>query len=352
MSTMTTIMLMPPIATSLQHFNFKPSTLRSRSSPTKSSYPTVRMQTRFHRLIEDKGIVLMPGCYDALSAAIVQQSGFTAGFISGYALSASLLGKPDFGLLTPPEMAATARTVCAAASMIPIIADADTGGGNALNVQRTVRDLIAAGAAGCFLEDQAWPKKCVYLLFLCLCIQPGHMRGKQVIPAEEHAAKIASARDAIGDSDFFLVVRTDARATSAKTGLSDAIARANLYMEAGADACFVEAPRNDDELKEIGRHTKGYRVCNMIEGGVTPLHTPEELRAMGFHLIVHPLTALYASARALVDVLKTLEENGTTRDHLHKMATFEEFNQLVKLDSWFELEARYSNQKSPMRVKS
>ncbi|XVF64424.1 hypothetical protein PTKIN_Ptkin09bG0168300 [Pterospermum kingtungense] len=237
-------------------------------------------------------------------------------------------------------MAATARTVCASASMIPIIADADTGGGNALNVQRTVKDLIAAGAAGCFLEDQAWPKKC------------GHMRGKQVIPAEEHAAKIASARDAIGDSDFFLVARTDARATSAKTGLSDAILRANLYMEAGADACFVEAPRNDDELKEIGRHTKGYRVCNMIEGGVTPLHTPEELKAMGFHLIVHPLTALYASARALVDVLKTLKENRTTRDHLQKMATFEEFNQLVNLESWFELEARYSNLKNSVGVKS
>ncbi|GMI89542.1 hypothetical protein like AT1G77060 [Hibiscus trionum] len=331
MSTMTTIMAAK--ATSLHHFSFKPSTLRSRSTSVISPYPTVRMQTRIHRLIEDQGIVLMPGCYDALSAAIVQHSGFTAGFISGYALSASLLGKPDFGLLTPPEMAASAP-------MIPIIADADTGGGNALNVQRTVKDLIAAGAAGCFLEDQAWPKKC------------GHMRGKQVIPAEEHAAKIASARHAIGDSDFFLVARTDARATSAKTGLSDAISRANLYMEAGADACFVEAPRNDDELREIGRHTKGFRVCNMIEGGVTPLHTPEELNAMGFHLIVHPLTALYASARALVDVLKTLKENGTTRDHLHKMATFEEFNQLVALESLFELEARYSNPKSNIGVKS
>ncbi|KAK8624094.1 hypothetical protein V6N13_065451 [Hibiscus sabdariffa] len=342
MSTMTTIMAAK--ATSLHHFNSKPSPprspSRSRSTSIMSPYPTIRMQTRIHRLIEDQGIVLMPGCYDSLSAAILQQSGFTAGFISGYALSASLLGKPDFGLLTPPEMAATARTVCAAAPMIPIIADADTGGGNALNVQRTVKDLIAAGAAGCFLEDQAWPKKC------------GHMRGKQVIPAEEHAAKIASARDAIGDSDFFLVARTDARATSAKTGLSDAISRANLYMEAGADASFVEAPRNDYELKEIGRHTKGFRVCNMIEGGVTPLHTPEELKAMGFHLIVHPLTALYASARALVDVLKTLKENGTTRDHLHKMATFEEFNQLVAMESWFELEARYSNPKGAMGVKS
>ncbi|KAE8685692.1 Carboxyvinyl-carboxyphosphonate phosphorylmutase [Hibiscus syriacus] len=142
----------------LQHFNLKPSTLRSRSTSNLSPNPRVRMQTRIHRLIEDQGIVLMPGCYDALSAAIVQHSGFSAGFISGYGVSASLLGKPDIGLLTPPEMAATARTVCAAAPMIPFIADADTGGGNALNIQRTVKDLIAAGAAGCFLEDQAWPK--------------------------------------------------------------------------------------------------------------------------------------------------------------------------------------------------
>ncbi|KAI3464603.1 hypothetical protein Pfo_021266 [Paulownia fortunei] len=194
------------------------------------------MQTRIHRLIEEQGIVLMPGCYDALSASIVKKTGFSAGFISGYALSASLRSKPDFGLLTPPEMAETARTVCAAAPLIPIIADADTGGGNARNVQRMIKVLIAAGVAGCFLEDQAWPKKC------------GHMHGKQVIPAEEHAAKIASARDDIGHSDFFLAARTDARATSAKYGLSDAISRANLHMEAGADACFVEAPRDDDEL--------------------------------------------------------------------------------------------------------
>ncbi|KAK1300275.1 hypothetical protein QJS10_CPB13g00771 [Acorus calamus] len=296
--------------------------------------------TRIHRLIEEQGAVLMPGCYDALTASIVQRSGFPAAFISGYALSASLLGKPDFGLLTPPEMAETARFVCAAAPLIPIIADADTGGGNALNVQRTVQDLIAAGAAGCFLEDQAWPKKC------------GHMRGKQVIPAEEHAIKIASARDAIGNADFFLVARTDARATSSKTGLSDAISRANLYMEAGADACFVEAPRDDNELKEIGTQTCGYRVCNMLEGGVTPLHTLEELKAMGFHLIVHPLTTLYASAHATMDVLRELKEKGTTRECLHKLATFEEFNQLIDLESWFEREARYSKLKEKVEVRA
>ncbi|XP_078440915.1 carboxyvinyl-carboxyphosphonate phosphorylmutase, chloroplastic-like [Wolffia australiana] len=293
----------------------------------------VRGRTRFHKAIEKDGIVLMPGCFDALSAAIIQRTGFSAAFISGYAVSATLLGMPDIGLLTPPEMAERARSICAAAPKIPIIADADTGGGNALNVQRTVKELIAAGVAGCFLEDQAWPKKC------------GHMRGKSVIPAAEHAAKIAAAREAIGDADFFLIARTDARGPN---GLDDAIYRANLYYEAGADACFVEAPRNDDELREIGRRTKGLRICNMIEGGITPLHTPEELKTMGFHVVEHCLTTLYAAARGMTDVLRILKEAGTTRDALHKVATFEEFNKLVDLGSWNDVEARYAKYEPPV----
>ncbi|KAI8531440.1 hypothetical protein RHMOL_Rhmol11G0137300 [Rhododendron molle] len=191
----------------------------------------------------------------------------------------------------------------------------DTGGGNALNVQRTIQNLIAAGAAGCFLE---------------------------VIPAEEHAAKIASARDAIGDSDFFLVARTDARSTSVEHGLSEAISRANLYLEAGADAIFVAGPRSDDDLKEIGGKINGLKACTMLEGGVTPLHTPEELKAMGFHLIVYPFTSIYASARAMVDALKALKENGTTRDHLEMVTSFQEFNQLLGLESCLELEKKYS----------
>ncbi|KAF8030836.1 hypothetical protein BT93_D0125 [Corymbia citriodora subsp. variegata] len=234
-------------------------------------------------------------------------------------------------------MAATARSVRAAPPLIPIIADADSGGGNALNVQRTVKDLIAAGAAGCFLEVQ---KSALGEFELRLPL------------SKLRNIETPSASDAIGNSDFFLVARTDAHATSAKTGLSDAIARANLYMEAGADACFVEAPRDDNVLKEIGQCTKGYRVCNMIDGGVTPLHTPEELKEMGFHLIVHPLMALYASARTTIDVLKSLKEKATTRDDLDKMATFEKFNQLVSLESWFELEARYSNLRSAVGVNS
>ncbi|CAA6663863.1 unnamed protein product [Spirodela intermedia] len=281
-------------------------------------------RTRFHKAIEKDGIVLMPGCFDALSAAIIQKTGFSAAFISGYALSAASLGLPDIGLLTPPEMAESARFICAAAPGIPIIADADTGGGNALNVQRTVKDLIAAGVAGCFLEDQAWPKKC------------GHMRGKSVIPAEEHAAKIAAARDAIGDADFFLIARTDARGPN---GLDDAIDRANLYHDAGADACFGDWAAH-----------QGPQGQQHDRGGITPLRTPQELQAMGFHIVEHCLTTLYAATRGMTEVLRILKEAGTTREALHKLATFEEFNQMIDLDSWNEIEARFSKYKVSEKV--
>ncbi|URD94123.1 carboxyvinyl-carboxyphosphonate phosphorylmutase [Musa troglodytarum] len=270
------------------------------------------------------------GIFDALSAAVLQSLGFRAGFISGYAVSASRLGMPDIGLLTPPEMADAARAICAAAPNVAFIVDADTGGGNALNVQRTVRDLMTTGAAGLFLEDQVWPKKC------------GHMQGKQVIPAHEHAAKIAAAREAIGDSDFFLIARTDARATAG--GLSDAIARANLYMEMRAS---WSAPRSDDEMREVCKRTNGFRAANMLEGGYTPLHTPQELKELGFHLIVHSTTAVYASARALIDVLKVMKEEGTSRDQLHKLTTFEEFNSLIGLKKLNEIGARYDKFRVP-----
>ncbi|KAF3791769.1 2-3-dimethylmalate lyase [Nymphaea thermarum] len=331
--------------------------LRRRSFCSSASRSPAGRTTRIQEIIEKEGVALLPGCYDALSAAIVQKVGFSAGFISGYSVSAARLGKPDIGLMTPPEMAEAARTICSTVRDIPFIADADTGGGNSLNVQRTVTDLIAAGAAGCFLEDQAWPKKCVCkhlicfsycLIDPCKCDLEGHMRGKQVIPAEEHAAKIAAARDAIGDSDFFLIARTDARAISEKYGLAEAISRANLYMEAGADACFVDAPRSDDELREIAGQTNGYRVVNMIEGGVTPLHTADELKEMGFHLILHSTTTLYTTTRALMDLLQKMKETGSSRGHLDKLASFAEFNQLINLESYFEREAHYAEYKDTL----
>ncbi|KAJ8450359.1 hypothetical protein Cgig2_004816 [Carnegiea gigantea] len=193
---------------------------------SKVARPTTTMQ----RLIEEQGIVLMPGVQDALSAAIVHKSGFSAGFVSGYA---SMLIIAMNLLCSTTEVTAVTRYVCSAVPDLPVIVDADTGGGNALNVQRFVQELIEAGAAGCFLEDQVWPKRC------------GKRRDHFVVPAEEHALKIEAARDAIEDADFFLVARTDALATS---GLKEAISRANLYWEAGADGLFVEAPQNDEEL--------------------------------------------------------------------------------------------------------
>jgi len=236
-------------------------------------------------------------------------------------------------------MARKAGQVCYAVPSLTVFADADTGGGNVLNVQRTIKQLIGAGCKGVFLEDQQWPKRA------------GHMRNKEVIPMEEFAAKVAAARDAIGDADFFLVARTDARGTSAKYGLEDAITRANLYMDAGADATFVEAPRNDEELAEIGKHTKGLRVCNMLEGGVTPIHTPEELKAMGFNIVVYPLSGLYAATRALANVYGTLASKGTTRDSMDSLAHFNEFSSIISMEEKIQLEENLIRREDKLTVR-
>ncbi|XP_021760939.1 petal death protein-like [Chenopodium quinoa] len=284
--------------------------------------------TTMHRLIAEEGPVLMPGIQDAFSAAIAAKTGFKACFVSGFGVSAALLGLPDFGLLTTTEVTQATRRITAAAPDLCVIVDGDTGGGGPLNVQRFIKELIRAGAKGVFLEDQVWPKKC------------GHMRGKMVVPAEEHALKIAAAREAIGDADFFLVARTDARAPH---GLQEAIRRANLYREAGADATFVEAPANIEELKEVVRDVKGLRIANMIEGGKTPLHTPAEFKELGFHLIAHSLSTIYATTKALVEIMKVLKDKGTTRDDLDKMVTFSEFNDMISLESWYEMESKFKN---------
>src|SRR5919109_5282089 len=253
--------------------------------------------------------ILMPGVYDALTARIAARLEFEIVFISGYSVSAVRLGEPDFGFLTQTEMAEAARSVCRV-SRAPVIVDADTGYGNALNVMRAMRDLEDVGASGVFLEDQVWPKKC------------GHMRGKRVIETEEHAAKIRAARDA---SDLFIVARTDARQP---LGLEAAIERCLAYKEAGADALFVEAPESVEELERIAEALPGPLVANMIERGVTPHLTRSELKELGYALIVCPLAALYASSKAVVDVLTELRENETTAAAVDRMLAFDEFGEL------------------------
>jgi 2-methylisocitrate lyase-like PEP mutase family enzyme len=267
--------------------------------------------------------VLMPGVYDALTARIAARVGFKLVFISGYSVSAARLGEPDFGFLTQTEMAEAARSVCRV-SEAPVIVDADTGYGNALNVIRTVRDLQDAGAAGVFLEDQVWPKKC------------GHMAGKRVVDVEEHVQKLRAAVEARGARDLFVVARTDARQP---LGLEAAIERCLAYREAGADALFVEAPESVEELERIAEALPGPLVA---ERGVTPHLTRAELHELGFRLIVCPLAALFAAARAVQDVLVELRDAETTAGVIDRLLGFDKLNELVRLEERYADEARYA----------
>lgn len=271
--------------------------------------------------------LVMPGVYDALSAKIAARAGFEVIFVTGYSLSATLLGEPDFGLLTQTEMLSAAQRICSVAET-PVIVDADTGYGNAVNVIRTVKELIRAGAAGMFLEDQVWPKRC------------GHMRGKQVIPLEEQLKKLQAALSARQGGDLYLVARTDARQA---LGLEEAIKRGVAFKEMGADAVFIEAPESKEEMREIARHVPGPLVANMIERGVTPLMRPEELKELGFNLIVWPLGPLYASAQALQTVYTTLRTHGTTQGIIDRLISFNEFHEIVGLEEKYALDARYKS---------
>jgi methylisocitrate lyase len=281
------------------------------------------------RYLSEKGQLVMPGVFDALSAKIAARAGFEVIFITGYSLSATLLGEPDFGLLTQTEVVSAAQRICSVVDT-PVIVDADTGYGNAINVIRTVHDLIRAGAAGMFLEDQIWPKRC------------GHMKGKQVIPLDEQLKKLRAAIEARNDHDFYIVARTDARQA---LGLAEAIARGIAFKEAGADAVFVEAPENKEEMKEIASHVPGPLVANMLERGVTPLMDPHELKELGFDLIVWPLAPLYSIAKSLTDVYSTLRREGSTTKILDRLMPFDEFNEIVGLEEKYSLDQRYRSQR-------
>jgi 2,3-dimethylmalate lyase len=277
------------------------------------------------RHLSEKGQLVMPGVFDALSAKIASRAGFEVIFITGYSLSATLLGEPDFGLLTQTEVVNAAERICSVTDT-PVIVDADTGYGNAINVIRTVKDLSRAGAAGMFLEDQVWPKRC------------GHMKGKQVIPLDEQLKKLRAALEARNDHDFYIVARTDSRQA---LGLSEAITRGIAFKEAGADAVFVEAPENKDEMKEIARHVPGPLVANMLERGVTPLMGPQELKELGFDLIVWPLAPLYSVAKSLAEVYSTLRHDGSTTQILDRLMPFDDFNEIVGLEEKYSLDQKY-----------
>jgi 2-methylisocitrate lyase-like PEP mutase family enzyme len=257
---------------------------------------------------------------------MIEASGFEAVYLTGAGVSYSSLGQPDAGLITQTEMVERVHGIASAISL-PIIADGDTGYGNAINLMRTVQLFEQAGAAAIQIEDQQFPKRC------------GHLSGKELIPADEMVGKIQAALAARRSDDFLIVARTDARALA---GLAVAIRRARSYVEAGADVLFVESPCGRNELQALGEAFPNVvLMANMVEGGKTPLLSADELQDLGYSLVIFPNSLTRRFARAGMDLLAELKARGTTRHQLDKMMLFAELNQLLGIDQIRELERAY-----------
>lgn len=280
------------------------------------------MEEKMHPLVRDNQVILAAGVYDALSAKLAERAGFKVVVLTGFGVAAALIGEPDFGILTQTQILDAAWRVVNAVQ-IPVVVDGDTGYGGALNVAHMVGELVRMGARGILLEDQTWPKRC------------GHMRGKSVVPMEEHVAKIRAAREARGEAFFMITARTDARDP---LGLDEAIRRGKAYKEAGADLIFIEAPQSVEELKRIADEVPGPLVINNIEGGKTPILSLEELREMGFISVGYVLSGLFASARALSDTYAYLLEHGNTDGIRDNLMAFDEFNEMIGLEEKYRLD--------------
>ncbi len=275
-------------------------------------------------LIARGGYTMVPGAYDTLTARLVEQAGFAAVYLTGGGYSRAN-GYPDLGLLTLSENVRFIGLTVEAVQ-IPVIADADTGYGNAINVIRTVREYEKAGVAAFHIEDQVSPKKC------------GHYEGKEVISRAEMVGKIKAAVDTRQDTDLVIIARSDARAGE---GLDAAIDRVNAYLDAGADVGFVEAPQSVEELRRVGREVRGPALVNVFEGGKTPMLAAGELAAMGFRLGIYPSQTHRAAIRAAQRVLRALKEDGDTNRVEGDLASFQEREEAVGTDRWRALEARY-----------
>lgn len=275
-------------------------------------------------LLSGPGIVVVPGAFDALSARLVEQAGFSAVYVTGGGLARSW-GFPDLGLLTMTEIVDRLALIARAVT-IPVIADADTGYGNPINVIRTVQEFERTGVAAFHLEDQVAPKRC------------GHYTGKAVIPTAEMVKKIEAACEARGDPDLVIIARTDARAIH---GLDEAIARANAYLAAGADVAFVEAPQSVEELWMIPQAVRGPLLVNMFEGGFTPLLPAHELQAMGYRVVIFPSDTQRAALRAMQEVLGVIKADGCAKTVSERLASFAEREQIVGTKEWEALEERY-----------
>jgi 2-methylisocitrate lyase-like PEP mutase family enzyme len=282
---------------------------------------------RLRALLESGRTIVAPGAFDPLAARLVEEAGFPAVYMTGFGTSAALIGRPDVGLLTMTEMAANAGRIADCVD-IPVIADADTGYGNPLNVIRTVGAYEAAGVAGIHIEDQVAPKKC------------GHMEGKLVVGAQEMAAKVRAAVEARAQPEFVIIARTDARAVE---GLEQALERARLYREAGADALFIEALVSEAEVEEAARAFPGVPLLfNWAEGGKTPPVSLARLTELGYRIVIFPISTLLAATAAMRAILREIAVSGTPAAALADLPTFGEFVDFIGLPQVREAERRYA----------
>lgn len=277
--------------------------------------------------LKQTGLLVAPGCYDALSALMIERAGFEAAYVSGASIAYTRFGRPDIGLVSFSEVADTVAAISDRVG-IPLIVDMDTGFGNALNVRRTVKLLARAGASALQLEDQVTPKRC------------GHLNDKQLVPIAEMVGKIKAFLDARPDPNVLLVARTDAIAVE---GFQAALDRAEAYAEAGADVLFIEAPQSMDELATIGARFRGKipLLANMIEGGKTPLTDASALEALGYSIVIFPGGTVRALAHALGDYFASMKAHGTTAPYRERMLDFKGINDIVGTDDMLKLGRRY-----------
>ena len=283
---------------------------------------------RLRDIVKEPGILIVPGCYDAISARLIERAGFQATFMGGFAVSAARLGMPDAGLISYAEMSDQGRNICAAVS-IPVLGDGDTGYGNAMNVQRTVRGYAQAGFACVMIEDQVAPKRC------------GHTQGKQIVGREEAFMRIQAAVDTAVDArnsgtDILIMARTDALATN---GLDEAIFRANKFSSLGADITFVESPRNVEEMRAICASVPGPKMANMVEQGLTPILSPAELQGIGYKIVAYPLTLMLAGVGAMESALACVNRGEPTE----ACASFAHLREIVGFPEYYEAEKRYES---------
>jgi 2-methylisocitrate lyase-like PEP mutase family enzyme len=275
------------------------------------------------KLLRRPGLLLMPCCFDALSAKLIQQAGFALTFMSGFTVSATHLALPDTGLVSYGELVSLGRNICESVA-IPVIGDGDTGYGNAMNVKRTVRGYARAGFAGIMIEDQVFPKRC------------GHIRGKQVLAREEAVQRIRAAVDARDEgADILIMARTDARGPH---GFTEALERTLAFHDCGADITFLEAPLSEEEMREYCRKVPGPKMANMLEQGQTPFLSPPRLEEMGFKIAAYPLTLLNSAIVAMRNALLDLKQGRPPQG----LMEFEELKELLGFPGYFEEEKKYA----------